>query len=255
MKKLVRPGDTTMIQMRLRALTVLLVTMLPLAGCSPARRDNDADSKNGGATPMPLKVEHAALLRNNDTAPEADGRPVIACFGDSLTAGYGVEVDDSYPAELQRDVDAAGYRYRVVNMGISGDTTKDGLSRIDRVIALKPAVVVVEFGGNDGLRGVPVTSSRSNLDAILAKLTHSGTKIALAGITLPPQYSAPYIRDFNATYGVLAKKYDAPLLPFVLQGVYGVQGSIQPDGIHPTAQGCRQVAKNILGLIQPLLKK
>ena len=171
------------------------------------------------------------------------------------TAGYGVDVDSSYPADLQRDLDTAGYRYRVVNLGISGETTKDGLARVDRVMALKPAIVVVEFGGNDGLRGVPVASSRANLDSIVSKLQSSGTQVAMAGITLPPQYSQPYIKDFNDTYTLLAKKYHVPLLPFVLQDVYGVAGSIQPDGIHPTAQGCKQVSKNVFGLIKPLLKK
>lgn len=194
-------------------------------------------------------TEHADMQNPRDT------RPVIACFGDSLTAGYGVDVDSSYPANLQRDLDAAGYHYRVVNVGISGETTKDGLGRVDRVLALKPAIVVLEFGGNDGLRGVPVASSRANLDAMLARLTSSGTHVAMAGITLPPQYTAPYIRQFNETYTVLAKKYSVPLLPFLLLNVYGVPGSIQADGIHPTAQGCVQVAKNVMGLIKPLLKK
>ena len=123
------------------------------------------------------------------------------------------------------------------------------------MLALKPAIVVVEFGGNDGLRGVPIANSRANLDAILEKLTHSGTRTVVAGITLPPQYSSPYIREFNQTYVLLAKQYKLPLLPFVLQDVYGVPGSIQPDGIHPTAQGCVQVARNIMSLIKPLLKK
>lgn len=180
---------------------------------------------------------------------------MIACFGDSLTAGYGVDENRSYPADLQRDLDAAGYHYRVVNLGISGETTKDGLLRVDRVLALKPAIVVVEFGGNDGLRGVPIASSRANLDSILSRLKTSGTRIALAGITLPPQYSHPYIQAFNQTYTLLAKKYAVPLLPFMLQDVWGVPGSIQPDGVHPTAQGCVQVAKNVMKLIQPLLKK
>jgi len=233
--------------------TVVMAGMFLLTGCKPQRHDLPTDNKNGGATPtgsMELKADAIAPPSDVD-----DGRPVIACFGDSLTAGLGVDVDSSYPADLQRELDKAGYHYRVVNMGISGDTTKDALSRIDRVLALKPAITVVEFGGNDGLRGVPVANSRQNLDEILERLTHTGTRIALAGITLPPQYSAPYIKDFNETYSLLAKKYSVPLLPFVLQNVYGVPGSIQADGIHPTAQGCKQVAKNVMGLIQPLLKK
>ena len=248
MKKLYATTISTIIQGCTRAscwaflrLTIVGITALALTG--PYTHAVEA-----AATNSPL--EHA------DMQNPQDSRPVIACFGDSLTAGYGVDADSSYPANLQRDLDAAGFHYRVVNVGISGETTKDGLNRIDRVLALKPAVVVLEFGGNDGLRGVPVTSSRANLDAMLARLTSSsGTHVALAGITLPPQYTAPYIKQFNETYTLLAKKYNVPLLPFLLLNVYGVPGSIQADGIHPTAQGCVQVAKNVMGLIKPLLKK
>jgi acyl-CoA thioesterase-1 len=233
--------------------TITVAGMFLLAGCKPQRRDLPTDNQNGGATPTGSMVLKSDTSDANNSVD--DGRPVIACFGDSLTAGYGVDIDASYPADLQRELDNAGYHYRVVNVGISGDTTKDALARIDRVLAMKPVITVVEFGGNDGLRGVPVAISRQNLDDVLSRLTQTGTKIALAGITLPPQYSAPYIKDFNETYSLLAKKYSVPLLPFVLKDVYGVPGSIQNDGIHPTAQGCKQVAKNVMALIQPLLKK
>ncbi len=235
------------------AAPALLLAAAALTGCHPPIEYTNL----GGMRP---EMAEEAVPANNTraaerTAPETDLRPIIACFGDSLTAGYGVDVDSSYPADLQRDLDRAGYHYRVVNLGISGETTKDGLARIDRVLALKPAVVVVEFGGNDGLRGVPIASSRANLDSILQKLKASGTRIALAGITLPPQYSHPYIQAFNQTYVLLANKYAVPLLPFMLQDVWGTPGSIQPDGVHPTAQGCTQVAQNVMGLIKPLLKK
>lgn len=192
---------------------------------------------------------------SNATTADRNEAPVIACFGDSLTAGYGVDTDQSYPSVLQQDLKRAGYGYRVVNYGISGETTKDGLARVDRVIAHHPAIAVVEFGGNDGLRGVPVSITRANLDAIVEKLTHAGIQVALAGITLPPQYSQPYIHQFNAMYPEIAHKYHVPLLPFILKDVYGVPGSIQGDGVHPTAQGCRQVARNIESLLKPLLAK
>jgi acyl-CoA thioesterase-1 len=117
-----------------------------------------------------------------------DGRPLVVCFGDSLTAGYGTGPGESYPDYLQQDLDAQGYHYRVVNEGISGNTTKDGINRIDSILALKPAVVVVEFGGNDGLRGLPIEESRANLDTIIGKLKASGSKVVIAGITLPPNY-------------------------------------------------------------------
>ena len=188
-------------------------------------------------------------------ADAAAGEPVIACFGDSLTAGLGIEPTESYPAVLQRRLNQAGYHYHVVNEGVSGDTTKDGLERIPRVLAKKPAIVVLEFGGNDGLRGLPVTTAQRNLSAMLSELKQSGAKVALAGITLPPQYGMQYISQFNAMYPTLAKQFHVPLLPFLLQGVYGVDGDIQPDGVHPTAKGAEQVAANVERLIQPMLKK
>lgn len=187
--------------------------------------------------------------------PAGDNRPVIVCFGDSLTAGYGVLRDQSYPANLQRDLDAQGYHYRVVNMGISGETTKDGLARVQRVIALKPEIVVVEFGGNDGLRGVPVRDTQANLDAIVGQLKKSVPHVTMAGLTLPPNYGSAYVGQFNAMFPAVAKKNGVALLPFIYKDVYGRPGFIQDDGVHPTAIGCAQVAKNIEGLIKPLLKK
>jgi acyl-CoA thioesterase I len=148
-----------------------------------------------------------------------------------------------------------GYKYRVVNEGISGNTTKDGLDRLDSIVSLKPEVVVVEFGGNDGLRGLPIEESRSNLDRIVATLKARGIKVVLAGITLPPDYGQDYIRQFNATYTLLAKKYQVPMLPFLLDGVFGVDGMMQADRTHATANGNKVVAKNVLPLVLPLLKK
>ena len=180
---------------------------------------------------------------------------MIVCFGDSLTAGYGTEAGQSYPDYLQADLDALGYKYRVVNEGISGNTTKDGVERVDSVIATKPAVVIVEFGGNDGLRGLRIEDSRNNLDRIVGALKASGTKVVLAGITLPPDYGPDYIQQFNETYSLLAAKYHVPLLPFLLRGVFGADGMMQRDRMHATSAGNKIVAKNILPLVTPLLKK
>jgi acyl-CoA thioesterase-1 len=184
-----------------------------------------------------------------------DKRPLIVCFGDSLTAGYGTEAGQTYPDYLQADLDSRGYKYRVVNAGISGNTTKDGVERVNGIVALKPAVVVVEFGGNDGLRGLRIEDSRANLDRIIATLKASDTKIVLAGITLPPDYGPDYIRQFNETYALLAKKYRVPMLPFLLDGVFGVDGMMQRDRTHATAKGNKVVADNVLPLVLPLLKK
>ena len=181
--------------------------------------------------------------------------PVVACFGDSITADYGAEAGHAYPDYLQQLLAGRGYHYHVINKGISGDTTKDGVARLKDVLAAHPAIAVVEFGGNDGLRGLPITATRANLDQIIATLQAAGVKVVLAGITLPPDYGQDYIRDFNDTYAMAAKKYKVPLLPFLYVHVYDVPGTIQPDGIHATAKGNALVAENIFGLLKPLLKK
>lgn len=152
-------------------------------------------------------------------------------------------------------MNAQGYHYHVINAGISGNTTKDGVERLTDVLALKPAAVIVAFGGNDGLRGLPIDATRRNLDQIVGTLQKAGSKVVLGGITLPPNYGLDYIRQFNDTYALLARKYHVSLLPFLLKDVYGVTGSMQADGIHATAQGNQQVARNLLPLLTPLLRK
>lgn len=181
--------------------------------------------------------------------------PAIVCFGDSLTAGRGAPAGHSYPDYLQHLLDSRGYHYRVVNMGISGDTTKDGVDRLPNVLAAHPAIAVVEFGGNDALRGLPITATSTNLDRIVSTLQHAGVKVALAGITLPPNYGQDYIHAINQIYAQAAKKFHVPLLPFILIHVYNVPGAIQADGIHPTAKGNALVAQNVFALIRPMLKK
>lgn len=177
------------------------------------------------------------------------------CFGDSLTAGHGVAPGQTYPDYLQRNLDSRGYSYHVVNKGISGNTTKDGADRLKDVLALQPQIVVVEFGGNDGLRGLPISVTRQNLDQIISTLLKSGAKVVLAGITLPPNYGSDYIQQFNETYTTLARKFRLPLIPFLFKDVYGVPGSMQEDGIHATSKGNQQVALNVLQALTPLLRK
>lgn len=181
--------------------------------------------------------------------------PVIVCFGDSLTAGYGAPAGSSYPDYLQQLLDSRGYHYHVLNMGISGNTTKDGVDRLKDVIAAHPSIVVVEFGGNDGLRGLPITATRANLDTIISTLQHAAIKVALAGITLPPDYGQDYIRAINESYALAAKKFNVPLLPFILAHVYTVPGAMQEDRIHGTAKGNELIAENVLGLLKPMLRK
>jgi acyl-CoA thioesterase I len=225
-----------------RRILALVFAASLLAGC----RSKTPQATPETPTPAPNPVSDAA-------AP--DGRPVIVAFGDSLTAGYGADPGDSFPDYLEKDLNASGYHYQVVNQGISGNTTKDGVDRLQDALSLKPVLVIVAFGGNDGLRGLPIANTRENLDRIVSTLQQSGAKVVLGGITLPPNYGADYIRQFNQTYALLAVKYHVPMLPFLLKDVYGVAGDMQADGIHATDQGNAQVAKNLLPLIKPLLKK
>jgi acyl-CoA thioesterase-1 len=237
---------------RVAIVPILAVLLATLGGCQskPSRPE-------AAPEPSVAKNESPGPIVPAPVQPDAadDSRPRIVCFGDSLTAGYGTEPGQAYPDYLQEQLDKLGYSYRIVNSGVSGNTTKDGVERVQRVIALKPALVVVEFGGNDGLRGLRIADTRDNLDKILSTLTASGTKVVIAGITLPPDYGPDYIKQFNETYSLLAKKYHLPMLPFLLKGVFGVGGMMQADRTHATAAGNKVVAQNVLGLIQPLLKK
>jgi acyl-CoA thioesterase-1 len=238
---------------RTASLAILAALITTLSGC---RADDTAKQPQQPASTSPTPAaETPAQTPQAPAATANDTRPLIVCFGDSLTAGYGADLGKSYPDYLQADLDAKSYHYRVANQGISGNTTKDGVERVDSIVAMKPAVVVVEFGGNDGLRGLRIEDSRANLDKIVATLKTSGTKVVLAGITLPPDYGPDYIKQFNETYALLAKKYNVPLLPFLLKGVFGVDGMMQRDNTHATAEGNKVVANNILPLVLPLLKK
>jgi acyl-CoA thioesterase-1 len=182
-------------------------------------------------------------------------RPLIVCFGDSITAGYGLQTGQSYPDALQRDLDSHGYRYKVVNQGTSGATSKDALADLPAILRLHPEIVIVEFGGNDGLRGLPPDLTRRNLDQVLTALEAAHIKVLLAGITLPPNYGGDYIRQFEQVYRDLAAKHHPAFVPMIYKELIGVPGVIQPDGIHPTAKGSEIVAKTLLGALTPMLKK
>jgi acyl-CoA thioesterase-1 len=181
--------------------------------------------------------------------PVDDHRPGIVCFGDSLTAGFGLDPGHAYPEVMQRDLP----KYRVVNMGVSGDTSQDGLERLPIVLVEKPAIVVVEFGANDGLRGQPLSGTEANLRQMIETLQKAGVKVVLAGITLPPNYGPDYIKKFDAIYRTLADQYKVPLIPFLLEGVAGHANLMQKDGLHPTVEGTKIVALNVMRALEPLL--
>jgi acyl-CoA thioesterase-1 len=171
---------------------------------------------------------------------------VIAAFGDSLSAGFGAEPGKSYPDFLQREIDRRGLRFHVVNAGVSGDTTTDGVVRLATVIALKPVITIVDFGGNDGMRGLPVATTESNLNQIVAALIAAGSKVVVAGMTLPPNYGPQYIQSFEKVFRDVAARHKVPLIPFLLEGVGGHGALMQRDGIHPTAEGNQIVAATVM---------
>ena len=181
--------------------------------------------------------------------------PNIVCFGDSITAGHGLPEGQAYPDYLEKNLDAQGYHYKVVNEGTSGATTKDALAELPFVLRMHPAVVIVEFGGNDGLRGLPVEDTRSNLDQVLTGLERAHVKILLAGITLPPDYGQDYIRSFDQIFRDLAARHHVALVPMLYVNLVNVPGTIQSDGIHPTAKGSKIIAETLFPVLKPMLRK
>ena len=185
----------------------------------------------------------------------AADRPILVCYGDSITAGYGLSFGQAYPDFLQSILDAQGYAFKVVNQGTPGATTKDALAGLPYVLRLHPAIVIVEFGGNDGLRGLPVDQTRNNLDQVLTGLEKAHVKIVLAGITLPPDYGPDYIRSFDRIFRDLAARHHVALVPMLYKNLIHVPGTIQGDGIHPTSKGSEIIADTLFPVLKPLLRK
>jgi len=181
---------------------------------------------------------------------------VILCLGDSITAGYGLDPEQSYPALLQKKIDAKNWDFRVVNAGQNGDTSAGGLGRLDWLLKNRVDVLVLELGGNDGLRGLPVETIGKNLQAIIdrTKKKYPKAKVILAGMKVPPNMGRDYGAKFEATFRDLAKRNKAALIPFVLEGVGGMRGLNLPDGIHPTAKGQEIVAANVWKVLEPVLR-
>lgn len=186
-------------------------------------------------------------------AAKEPGGVTIAFLGDSLTAGYGLDAGQAFPALIDKKLKAEGRQVNVVNAGISGDTTAGGLSRLEWLLRTKPDVLVVSLGANDGLRGLPLASSEKNLRAILEKGKAAGARLLLVGMMIPPNYGPDYTRQFSEIYPRLAKELGVPLVPFLLEGVAGVRRLNQADGIHPTAEGQEILARTLLGPVRTLV--
>jgi acyl-CoA thioesterase I len=216
---------------RSRAGTLVLATLLVLASCALGV--------------WGLGSRHAS----------AAAEPVIVALGDSLTAGFGVLPDESYPALLEARLRREGYAYRVVNAGVSGDTSAAALRRVDWVLRAQPSIVIVALGANDGLRHQSITAMRSNLLEIVRRLRASGATVLLAGMRVPPNYGPEYSRVFAGVFPEVARTTNVPLAPFLLDGVAGDSHLNQPDGIHPTAEGQRIIADKLWSYLRPLLRK
>jgi acyl-CoA thioesterase-1 len=179
---------------------------------------------------------------------------VLVVFGDSIAAGYGLEPGQSFPEDVQKALDAQGYAWRMVNLGISGDTTEGGVARVDSATSLKPAIVILELGGNDGLRGLPLALTRKNLATMIQAFQNAGARVVLAGMTLPPNYGADYIQGFQKIYEDLAAQYRLTLIPFLLADMITPDlRYFQRDGIHPTADGAVIVSQTVMRALKPLL--
>lgn len=223
---------------RILHLCVLIGTLVLFAAC-------------GGNEGQPATAAGQSANTANDTAAVKS----IVFFGNSLSAGYGLSPSEAFPAVIQQKIDSAGLQYKVVNAGVSGETTAGGVSRIDWILQQPVDVFVLELGGNDGLRGVPVAQTESNLQTIIdrVKAKYPSAKIVLAGMQVPPNMGKDYAEAFRSVYPKLAAQNKITLVPFLLEGVGGEAKLNQADGIHPTAEGARMVAQNVWQVLQPLL--
>ena len=189
-------------------------------------------------------------------APVRAAEPVrILAFGDSLTAGYGLPADQGFVAQLQQALDAAGLAARVLDGGVSGDTTAGGLARLDWSLADDPDAVILELGANDGLRGLDPAATRANLDAMLGRLAAAGKPVLLAGMLAPPNLGPEYGAEFNRIYPELAAAHGVPLYPFFLDGVAAEPTLNQSDGIHPNEAGVRVIVERMLPEIRRLIEQ
>ena len=202
----------------------------------------------------PIVAQDSTSAAEKEAAAEAS-KKVMLIFGDSITAGYGLEQEQAFPALLQTKIDSVQAPWKVINGGLSGETTAAGLRRLEWTLQQPVDLLLIELGGNDALRGVSVSEMRSNLDKMIqmTKSKYPDAMIVLAGMKVPPNLGAQYGKEFEAVYAQLAKKHGITLIPFILEGVGGNENLNQADQIHPTAEGHRIIAKTVWEVIEPLL--
>jgi len=227
--------------MRLLIFTLKFTLLIAVAGNSFARAS------------MKIEIRRTTAI---DSSKKAAPVKTILFLGNSLSAGYGLDPDQAFPARIQEKIDSLKWNFRVVNAGLSGETSAGGLRRVDWLLKNRVDIFVLELGGNDGLRGITLDLTKKNLQAIIdrVKAKYPAVKIVIAGMLVPPNLGQEYAAQFRALYAELAKKNNALLIPFLLEGVGGDPKLNLPDGIHPTAAGHRMVAKNVWQILLPLLK-
>lgn len=232
--------------------------LLVLAGaCRGPAEEEDASSlpeRDGSVAERRLGAPPASgSLEQRDAVGEAEEAPLVVFLGDSLTAGLGLGEDQAFPAVVRERLAAEGVRVRVVNAGVSGDTSAGGLRRLSWVLRQGPAVVVVGLGANDGLRGVELAETERNLREIVRRARETGAQVVLLGMRIPPNYGPDYAVPFAAIYPRLAAEMEVPLVVFLLEGVGGDPDLNLPDGIHPNAEGHERVADNVVPVLREVL--
>jgi len=229
------------------------VLLFAALGCSRDKAPSaDGARVEGSSTRRPAGASAAAT----DSAGTPSSMPTVLFVGTSLTAGYGLDPDSAFPQQIQRMIDSAGLRYSVVNAGVSGETSSALLRRLDWLLRQSFAVVVIETGANDGLRGIPIETMRANIQRIIERVRaeRPEARIALVQMEAPPNLGAGYTRQFRSVFPELARANNVVLLPFLLDQVAGARELNQADGIHPNYDGERIVARNVWKGLRPLLQ-
>jgi acyl-CoA thioesterase-1 len=222
---------------RITTATGLILLTVFLSGCAAVQKRSSANANR-------------PLVKPEITT----GKPKIVAFGDSLTAGFGLTENESYPYLLQQKLKADGYDYEVVNAGVSGDTSLGGLERVDWVLGMDNVkILVLELGANDLLRGIPVAKMRTNLDQIITRAQAKGIKVLLCGMLAPPTMGQQYQRDYTATFPELADEHKTAFLPFILDNIALKKELNQADGIHPNAEGEKIMTDNVYKALKPML--
>lgn len=229
----------------------MLWVLFMLAGCQSQTGPAEASLDHPSTEETPGDV-YTGRDKDSDTTNQT-----ILFFGNSLTAGYGIELDQAYPALIQEKIDSLGLPYEVVNAGLSGETTTSGLNRMDWVLKQHIDIFILELGGNDGLRGIDPQLSKQNLGRIIEKVRQSNpeVKVVLAGMDAPPNMGQAYTQAFHQIYDQVAREYDVVYIDHFLEGVGGDPALNLPDGIHPTPEGHRILAQNVWTYLEPLLDR